>query len=205
MPLRYLVVDDHPTFRKGVVATLEDEDDFLCVGEAATAADAMTAYQQTKPDIVLLDLRLPDLGGVECAIALRQIDPKARIIILTTFESDEDVFRAVQAGATDYLLKDSTPKEIANAMRRALAGESQLSASLQAKMQRRQKLPELTPRERDTLHGLAKGWSNKEIANHLGVGDQSIKTYLKTLFQKLQVIDRTQAVLQALKIGLLRS
>jgi two-component system, NarL family, response regulator len=204
MPIRYLIVDDHPTFRRGVVATLEDEGDFHACGEAATAAEAIQLYRKLQPDVVLMDLRLPDSGGVECSMAILQIDPSARILILTTFESDEDVFRAVQAGVVDYLIKDSSPRQIAEAMKRAMDGSSELAPHLQARISRRESIPELTPRERDTLNGLAQGLTNKEIADKLGVGDESIKTYLKTLYQKLRVMDRTQAVIQAMKIGLVR-
>jgi DNA-binding NarL/FixJ family response regulator len=202
--IRYLMVDDHPAFRLGIISALADQKGFQCVAEAGTCADALHAFAQHKPELVLLDLRLPDSGGVECALAMLKSDPNAKIIVLTTFDSDEDVFRAIQAGVQGYLLKDASIKELVLAMRRVAAGKSAISSELLTKAERRSKLPTLTTREMQVLRCLAKGMSNKQAADALHVSDDTVKAHLKTLFAKLKVLDRTQAVLQAMKIGLLQ-
>jgi two-component system, NarL family, response regulator len=201
--LRYLIIEDHPAFRRGVKAGLDDIPGFECVAEAATGAEGIASYEPVQPDVVLLDLRLPDIGGVECALAILAKHPKAKILVLTTFDKDEDVFRAVQAGVLGYLLKDVTVEELADTMRRVADGHSTLSPEIQARLARRSAQPDLTRREQDVLHALSKGLSNKEIAHQLHISEETAKGYLKSLFQKLRVMDRTQAVVRGIKMGLL--
>ena len=201
-PIRVMLVDDHPAFRKGMAALIESEPDLLVIAETGDGSEALTVYRQKKPDVVLMDLRLPGMGGVEATIAIRKEFPDARVIVLTTFETDEDIFRAIQSGAKCYLLKDTPEDQLAAAIRDVHTGKHILSEKVARRLAERQRRPELTPREMDVLKMLIKGRSNREIGNALFVSEDTVKAHLKTLFAKFKVQDRTEAAISAIRQGI---
>ena len=201
-PIRVMLVDDHPAFRKGMIALIESEPDLLVVAETGDGCEALAVYRQKKPDVVLMDLRLPGMGGVEATIAIRKEFPNARIIVLTTFETDEDIFRAIQSGAKSYLLKDTPDDELASTIRSVHGGKQVLSEKLARRLAERQQRPELSRREIDVLQLLIKGRSNKEIGASLFLCEDTVKAHFKTLFSKLKVQDRTEAAISAIRLGI---
>jgi two-component system NarL family response regulator len=200
--IRVMLVDDHPAFRKGMAALIESEPDLKVVAETGDGAEALAVYRQKKPDVVLMDLRLPRMGGVEATMAIRQEFPDARVIVLTTFETDEDIYRAIQSGAKSYLLKDTPDDELADAIRSVHAGKQILSEKLAKRLAERQQRPELSQREIDVLQLLIKGRSNKEIGFALFLCEDTVKAHFKTLFSKLKVQDRTEAAISAIRLGI---
>jgi DNA-binding NarL/FixJ family response regulator len=199
-----VVVDDHPAFRKGMTALIESEPDLQVVAETGDGRDALDVYRQKKPDVVLMDLRLPGMGGVEATLAIRKEFPAARVIVLTTFDTDEDIFRAIQSGAKSYLLKDTSEDELAAAIRNVHAGQQILSDKLAGRLAERQQRPELTRREMDVLQMLIKGRSNREIGSALFLCEDTVKAHFKTLFAKLKVQDRTEAAISAIRQGIVQ-
>ena len=200
--IRIMLVDDHPAFRKGMVALIESEPDLQVVAETGDGSQALEVYRQKKPDVVLMDLRLPGMGGVEAVIAIRKEFPDARVIVLTTFETDEDIFRAIQSGAKSYLLKDTPDDELSTAIRSVHAGKQILSEKLAKRLAERQQRPELSRREIEVLQLLIKGRSNKEIGSSLFLCEDTVKAHFKTLFSKLKVQDRTEAAISAIRLGI---
>ncbi|MGC3956551.1 MAG: response regulator transcription factor [Verrucomicrobiota bacterium] len=201
-PIRVMLVDDHPAFRKGMAALIESEPGLEVVGQTGDGGEALALYRQKHPDIVLMDLRLPGLGGVEATMAIRKEFPDARIIVLTTFDTDEDIYRAVQSGAKSYLLKDTPEDELAATIRAVHAGESALPEKMAKRLAERQQRADLSPRETEVLQLLTKGRSNKEIATSLFISEDTVKAHLKTLFAKLKVQDRTEAAISAIRHGI---
>ncbi len=197
-----MLVDDHPAFRKGMAALIESEPGLEVVGQTGDGGEALALYRQKHPDIVLMDLRLPGLGGVEATMAIRKEFPDARIIVLTTFDTDEDIYRAVQSGAKSYLLKDTPEDELAATIRAVHAGEPALPEKMAKRLAERQQRADLSPRETEVLQLLTKGRSNKEIAASLFVSEDTVKAHLKTLFAKLKVQDRTEAAISAIRHGI---
>jgi DNA-binding NarL/FixJ family response regulator len=172
------------------------------VAETGDGREALEVYRQKKPDVVLMDLRLPGMGGVEATLAIRKEFPDARVIVLTTFDTDEDIFRAIQSGAKSYLLKDTPDDELATAIRSVHAGKQILSDKLAKRLAERQQRPELSQREMEVLQLLIKGRSNKEIGSALFLCEDTVKAHLKTLFGKLKVQDRTEAAISAIRQGI---
>lgn len=201
-PIRVMLVDDHPAFRKGMAALIESEPDLQVVTETGDGRAALEAYRQHRPDVVLMDLRLPGMGGVEATLAIRKEFPDARVIVLTTFDTDEDIFRAIQSGAKSYLLKDTPDDELATAIRSVHAGRQILSEKLARRLAERQQRPELSQREMEVLQLLIKGRSNKEIGAALFLCEDTVKAHFKTLFTKLKVQDRTEAAISAIRHGI---
>jgi len=197
-----MLVDDHPAFRKGMAALIESEPDLQIVAETGDGRAALELYRQRKPDVVLMDLRLPGMGGVEATLAIRKEFPDARVIVLTTFDTDEDIFRAIQSGAKSYLLKDTPDDELAATIRSVHAGQQVLSEKLANRLAERQQRPELTRREMDVLQMLIKGRSNREIGTALFLCEDTVKAHFKTLFAKLNVQDRTEAAISAIRQGI---
>ncbi len=200
--IRVMLVDDHSAFRRGMVALIESEPDLKVVAETGDGGQALEVYRRHRPDVVLMDLRLPGMGGVEATLAIRKEFPDARVIVLTTFDMDEDIFRAIQSGAKSYLLKDTPDDELAAAIRGVQAGKNILSDKVARRLAERQRRPELTGREMDVLQMLIKGRSNKEIGGALFVCEDTVKAHLKTLFTKLKVQDRTEAAIHAIRHGI---
>lgn len=204
--IRLLVVDDHPVVRAGMVAMLSEEEGLEVVGQAANGAEALAFARELDPDVVLMDLRMPVMDGAEATARLRASGTRAEVLILTTYDTDADIVRAVEAGARGYLLKDSPPRALAQAIRRAAAGETVLAAQVGARLADRLRSPqpaELTSREREVLALVSRGLSNPEIGRELHIGEATVKTHLLRAFAKLGVDDRTAAVTAAYRLGLL--
>ena len=202
--IRILLVDDHPAFRKGLAALIDTEDDLEVVAECGDGNEAIQSYRRHRPDITLMDLRSPGMGGVEATIAIRKEFPDARVIVVTTFDMDEDIYRAMESGAKSYLLKDTPMDEFAKTIRAVHAGEERLAPKLAERLAVRQKRPELSQREMEVLHFLVRGRSNKEIASSLFITEDTVKAHLKTLFVKLGVQDRTDAAITAIRRGIVQ-
>ena len=203
-PFGVLVVDDHALVRTGVVNILEHEPDLRVVAEASNGAEAVDAYAKHRPDVTLLDLRMPVMEGVEAVRRIREIDPNAKVIILTTYDTDEDITRALKAGAKAYVLKDITADDLITCIHDVLAGKTYLAPSAAAKLAEGVARVQVTPRELSTLRLMADGKSNKEIANTLGISERTVKTHLGHLFEKLGVTSRTEALKVATRRGLVR-
>jgi two-component system, NarL family, response regulator len=201
--IRVLVVDDHPLMRIGLRARIEAEPDMEVVAEAGDGPAAIAAYSAHKPDIMLLDLRLPGMDGPQIITVIRRDDPTAKIIILTTYDADEDVYRAVQAGARGYLLKGTFAEGILEAIRNVHAGRRLIAPEVAARLADRVSSPSLTSREVAVLELVAKGMSNKEIGAALFVSETTIKYHLKNIYSKLGASDRTEAALVATQRGIL--
>jgi two-component system NarL family response regulator len=198
-----LVADDHAVVRMGLRALLESQPDMEVVAEAADGATAVEAFTNLRPDIVLADLRMPGMGGREVIAAIQKVTPEAKVIVLTSFDGDEDIFRAVQAGARGYLLKACAPEELLEAVRTVHAGGRLLAPAVAARLAERVNSPSLTAREVAVLELVAKGLSNKEIGSALFLAEDTVKNHLKHIYAKLDVSDRTEAVLQAVQRGII--
>ena len=201
---RVLVVDDHSLLRTGVANIINQETDLEVVAEAANGRDAIDAFLIHRPDVVLMDLRMPEMEGVEAIRRIREIDPQARVVVLTTYDADEDIARALQAGAKAYILKDIAADALVACIRDVLAGKTYLAPSAAAKLAERVTQVQLTPRELSALRLLANGNSNKEIAAALEISERTVKSHLGHLFEKLGVTSRTEAVRVATRRGLVR-
>jgi len=201
-PIRLLIVDDHPAFRMGLAALIQSQQDMEVAAECGDGQQAVDLFRTVKPDVTLMDLRLPGLSGVEAILAIRKEFPEARVIVVTTYDWDEDVYRAMQSGAKSYLLKDMTQEQIAGTIRAVHAGDSKLPSNVADRLAERLKREELTQREQDVLTLLTKGRSNKEIASDLAISEDTVKYHLKTLFTKLGVQDRTEAAISAIRHGI---
>jgi DNA-binding NarL/FixJ family response regulator len=201
-PIRVLVVDDHAIVRKGLVALLNTVEGLSVVGEAADGEEAIQAHRVHKPDVTLMDLRLPKIGGADAIARIRREHPAARIIVLTTFDGDEDIFRALQAGAKGYLLKGMDAAELTEAIRAVFAGKSKIPPIVAEKLAGRMGGPALTTRELEVLKRIVAGRSNKEIGGDLHISEATVKTHINSILSKLGVSDRTQAATSALQRGI---
>jgi DNA-binding NarL/FixJ family response regulator len=199
-----LVVDDHALVRTGVVNILSHEADLRVVAEAANGAEAVDAYTRHHPDVTLLDLRMPVMEGVEAVRQIRALDPNAKVIVLTTYDTDEDITRALKAGAKAYVLKDITADDLIACIHDVLAGKTYLAPAAAAKLAEGVARVQVTPRELSALRLMSDGKSNKEIANVLGISERTVKTHLGHLFEKLGVTSRTEAIKVASRRGLVR-
>ena len=197
-----LIVEDHPTFRMGLAALIESQPDMTVTAQFSSGEEALAAYQPGFAAVILMDLRLPGIGGVETIIGLRARDPEIRVIVLTTYDADEDVFRAMQSGARSYLLKDMSTEEIAGTIRSVHRGGTEIPPRIAERLAVRAQRQDLTAREREVLELLARGRSNKEIGTQLHISDETVKSHLKTLFAKLNVRDRTDAAISAVRQGI---
>src|ERR1700751_3251228 len=200
--IKTLVVDDHHVVRQGLVALLGVMPEIEIVGEASDGLQAIELHRSLQPDITLMDLQLPNLGGVEAITRIRAETPMARFIVLTTFDGDEDIFRALQAGAKAYLLKGMDASELTEAIRAVYAGKSKIPAFVAEKLAGRMGGPALTTRELEVLKRIVAGRSNKEIASDLNISEATVKTHINSLLSKLGVNDRTQAATTALQRGI---
>jgi two-component system NarL family response regulator len=200
--VRVLVVDDHPVVRDGLASMLETQDDIEVVGQAANGVSAVAAYTALRPDVLVLDLRMPKMDGFEAATRVMAADPAAQILIMTTYDGDEDIFRCLRLGAKGYLVKDVPFEEILTAIRVVGGGGQYTPHQVAAKALRRSAQTGLTQRELDVLALLAEGRSNKEIARRLNMGEETVKSHVKAILAKLDAISRTDAVTIAMRRGL---
>jgi DNA-binding NarL/FixJ family response regulator len=202
--IRLLVVDDHHIIRVGLKTLLDAQSDMEVVGEAADGRAAVEAFGQLKPDVVIMDLRLPDMDGPLAIAAILKEAPQAGIVVLTSYEADEEAYRAVQAGARGYVLKGMFAEGLLEAIRHVHAGGTLIPPDLAVKLEKRGSTVGLSARERQVLELVAKGLINKEIAAVLMVSEDTVKTHLKRIYAKLDVTDRTEAALVAVQRGILR-
>ena len=200
--IRVLIVEDHHVVRQGLVALLNVVDGLEVVGEAADGVEAIAQFRKHQPAITLIDLRLPRLSGVEVIERIRTETPQARFIVLTTYDGDEDIYRALQAGARAYLLKGMTSEELIATIRAVHAGRSYIPPAIAEKLAERMGTQELTPREFDVLEQIVHGKSNKDIATELEISEATVKTHVNSLLSKLGVTDRTQATTAAIQRGI---
>ena len=201
-PIRLLVVDDHPVVRGGLVALLGTVDDMKVVAEADDGREAFEQYSLHQPDVTLMDLRLRTVGGVDAIQLIRAKWPAARVIVLTTFDGDEDIYKAIQAGAKAYLLKGMSVEELISTIRSVHQGRTRIPAALAEKLAERLAGPQLTNRELEVLQLIVRGRSNKEIGIDLSISEATVKTHINTLLSKLGVSDRTQASTAAIQRGI---
>ena len=200
--IRVLVVEDHDVVREGLVALLKLADGLEVVGEAGDGVEAIAQFRRHKPDVSLIDLRMPRLSGVDVIQRIRMESPQARFIVLTTYDGDEDIYRALKAGARAYLLKGMTSKELIATIRAVHSGKSHIPPAIAEKLAGRMGAEDLTPREFDVLEQIVSGKSNKEIAAELEVSEATVKTHINSLLGKLGVTDRTQAATAAIQRGI---
>jgi DNA-binding NarL/FixJ family response regulator len=201
---RVLLVDDHALLRTGVANIINQERDLEVVAEASNGVEAVEAFERYRPDVTLLDLRMPVMEGVEAVRQIRARDPRARVIVLTTYDTDDEISRALKAGAKAYVLKDISADLLIGCIRDVLAGKTYLAPSAAAKLAEGVTHVQLTPREMATLRLMADGKANKEIASELSISERTVKTHLGHLFEKLGVTSRTEAVKVATRRGLVR-
>lgn len=204
--IRVVVADDHPIVRQGVVALLEDEGDIEVVADVADGRAALSAVLAEEPDVVLMDLRMPGMDGVEATRAVRERRPEVAVLVVTTYDTDEAIVRAVEAGAAGYMLKDSPTEDLVDAVRRAAAGETVLAPPITKRLAERERnvSPDaLTSREIDVLREVANGNTNAEIAERLFISEATVKTHLIHIYGKLAVSDRAAAVARAYEKGFL--
>jgi DNA-binding NarL/FixJ family response regulator len=200
--IRVLIVEDHNVVRQGLVALINMAEGIQVVGEAADGVEAIAQFRKHQPDVTMVDLRLPKLGGVEVIQRVRSETPNARFVVLTTYDGDEDIYRALKSGAKAYLLKGMTSEELIKTIREVAAGRSHIPAAIAERLAERMGTEDLTPREADVLEQIVNGKSNKEIANELDISEATVKTHINSLLSKLGVTDRTQAATAAIRRGL---
>lgn len=202
--IRVLIADDHVTVLEGLAAIIGRQADMKVVAEASNGREAVELWQKHRPDVTLIDLRMPTLDGVGAINEIRRRQPVARIIVLTTFDSDNEITRAIKAGAKGYLLKDARREELLDCIRRVNCGEMCVPPVLAAKLAESMSSEPLTGRESDVLALLAKGKSNKEIGSHLYITETTVKSHLRSIFAKLNVLSRTEAITTASRRGLVQ-
>jgi DNA-binding NarL/FixJ family response regulator len=203
-PIRILSVEDHPVFRQGLAAIVSAERDMLLVGQASNAVDAVAEFRRHRPDITLMDVRLPGTDGTDALIAIRGEFPQARIIMLTTSDGDGDIQRAMRAGASGYILKSMHMDELLSVIRSVHAGRRHISPEVAARLAEHLGDDDLTARELDVLRLIRDGHRNKQIADQLAISENTVNFHIKNLVDKLQANDRTHAVTIALRRGLLQ-
>jgi DNA-binding NarL/FixJ family response regulator len=202
--IRILIADDHSVVREGLVSLVKRKSDMVVVGEGSNGREAVELWKEHRPDVTLLDLRMPELDGVGAIKEIRELDENAHIVVLTTYDGDEDIYRAIKAGAKAYLLKDTARDALVDTVRRVHAGETYLPPQLAAKLAERVSGEALSPREIDVLQRMAVGKSNKEIGAELFISEGTVKTHIKSIFSKLDVVSRTEAVATATRRGLIQ-
>nr|WP_230967067.1 response regulator transcription factor [Nostoc sp. NZL] len=200
--IRVLIVDDHSIVRQGLATIINRDPEMTVIAQAEDGQQAIACFREHQPDITLMDLRMPQMGGVEAITAICAQFKPARIVVLTTYDGDEDIYRGLQAGAKGYLLKDAKPNELLNAIRMVNRGQQYIPPEVGAKLVQRMSNPELSERELDVLRLMAQGMSNLEIATALTIGESTVKSHVNRILSKLGVSDRTQAVIIAVKRGI---
>jgi DNA-binding NarL/FixJ family response regulator len=202
-PIRVLCVDDHPLVRKGIASILANESDMQLVGEAGNGREAVEMFRQLRPDVILMDLRMPEMTGIEAARVIRQEDPEARIIALTSYDGDQDIYRALEAGVRGYLLKEMVHTDVLRAIRTVYSGKRLMPQEVAERLSEYFPQVALTPREVEVLGLVARGLANKEIAGKLGTASGTVKMHIQNILAKLGASDRTHAVTIAIERGIL--
>ncbi len=201
-PLTLLLIDDHFVVRSGLAVSLELEEDLRVAAEADSGVQALELFEKHRPDVVLMDLQLPGLNGIEATAAILASHPEARVLIFSTFARDEEILRALRAGALGYLQKSATRPELIAAIREVAAGRESLPADIAARLQDRLSRSEVTPRELEILTLITQGKANTEIAADLGIAEDTVKQHVSRILHKLGVNDRAQATAEAIRLGL---
>ena len=202
--IRVLVVDDHPVVRVGLGSMLGSQKGITVVGMVASGGEALTSLPKLRPDVVLMDLRMPEMDGVDAIVALRAAEPTVKILVLTNYQMDEDVFNALQAGALGYLVKSAPQEDVIKAIRTVNQGKAYIPPAIAAKLAERISHSALSPRELEVLQSVAKGLTNKEIGSLLFISDKTARNHVISLMAKLEAKDRTEAVTIAIRKGLIR-
>ena len=202
-PIRILITDDHFVVRMGLTAVINTQPDMVVVAEAVNGRQAIESFRQHRPDVTLMDLRMPEMGGIEAITAIRKEFADSRFIVLTTYDGDEDIYRALQAGARSYLLKDMLRDTLVDAIRAVHAGQRRIPPEVANRLAERMDRTELTPRELEVLRLIVEGKSNKEIAAELSVAEGTVKIHVNNILSKMGVSDRTQAATFALQRGII--
>ena len=202
MNIRVLIADDHPVVRSGLAMIIQYANGIETIAEACTGIEAIEQFRLHQPDVVLMDLKMPEMGGVEAITAILQEYPKAAIIVLTTYDGDEDIYRGLQAGAKGYLLKSVSHEELLDAIQKVHAGRKYIPVEVGIRLAERMSSPQLTERERQVLKLICKGKTNQAIAEVLHISEGTVKFHINGILRKLDVSDRTQAVLVSLKRGI---
>lgn len=202
--IRVFSVDDHPLLREGIAAIINNQLDMHMIGQASNGKDAVQEFKKHQPDVTLMDLRLPDMSGIDAMIAIRAEFPEARIILLTTFEGDVEIKRALEAGARGYLLKSMPPKELVEVIRQVHAGKKRIPPQLAAQLAEHMSDQALTTREIEVLGQIAAGNRNRDIAEQLFISEETVKVHVKHIMEKLGASDRTQAVAIGIRRGIIQ-
>jgi DNA-binding NarL/FixJ family response regulator len=202
--IRVLCVDDHPLLREGIAAIINNQPDMLLAAEATNGAEAIQKFREHQPDVTLMDLRLPDISGIDALIAIRSEFPEARIVMLTTFEGDVEIQRSLEAGSRGYLLKSMPPKDLVETIRQVHGGKKRIPPELAAQLAEHFGDEALTEREVEVLRHVAGGNRNRDIADRLFISEETVKVHIKHIMEKLGAVDRTQAVAIAVRRGIIQ-
>jgi DNA-binding NarL/FixJ family response regulator len=201
--IRVMSVDDHPLLREGIVAVVNSQQDMEIVAQSANGRDAVEHFRKHQPDVVLMDLRLPDISGIDAMVAIRQENPEARVIVVTTVEGDAEIHRALAAGARGYVLKSMPPKDLVDVIRQVHAGKKRIPNEVAARLAEHFDGDALTAREVEVLAQVARGNRNRDIADKLFITEETVKVHIKHIMDKLDARDRTQAVAIGIRRGII--